>query len=222
MRNTIKLLPTDDKSNLYFNNNDNLFQCCLEYKENTKLKENKYLYITSTTEPLVLGGYHFNSKYGDEVCKTSQRDLDSRKYWEQEDYFIERVIFSNDLKLIEDNIEKIPIDFIRYFISKTNDSGKSIDYVESELVFVNPMGRIVNPNNVGQNNSSCIWQYKLLFNKLSVNEEETFLDYIEDERKTYIDFICSLVWNNETRTKATSLLIAFDQMKEKLIENKII
>jgi hypothetical protein len=238
IKNTIKLLSTDGLSIIQFGFDNKLY---LDDGITTRaIRTNKHIYICSSTEPLALGGYHFNSKYGDEVCKTNQRDIDSRKFWEEEDYVIERIIFTTDLKLIEDNIQKVPINFIKYYIEIANDSGVPIDFVESKLVFANPMGREVDPNNVHQNHSECTWKYKLIYAYKNEHglfsccrneeecycnknlEKEDFLTYIENERKNYTDFIGSLVWDNATRVKATSLLIAFDQMKEKLIENKII
>ena len=41
------MLPTQEKSNIYYNNNDKLLQICNELKTNTALKQNNYLYIVN-------------------------------------------------------------------------------------------------------------------------------------------------------------------------------
>jgi hypothetical protein len=43
-----------------------------------------------------------------------------------------------------------------------------------------------------------------------------FLEYCTDERNAICDYINSLEWSTELRTKVESLLICFDQMKERL------
>jgi hypothetical protein len=75
---------------------------------------NKNIYITSDEE-LVLGGYHFNSKYGDEPQKTNQRDIGSKKYWEEEDYYITKIILTTDQELIADGVQAIDDEFLEWF-----------------------------------------------------------------------------------------------------------
>jgi hypothetical protein len=76
---------------------------------------NKNIYITNDEE-LVLGGYHFNSKYGDEPQKTNQRDIDSKKYWEEEDYYITKIILTTDQELIADGVQPIDDEFLEWFV----------------------------------------------------------------------------------------------------------
>ena len=101
------LIPTDKPSRLhYFTANKEGYYL---YPNNELVVPrnpnciNQHIYITSNEE-LVLGGYHFNSKYGDEPQKTNQRDIDSRKYWEEEDYDITKIILTTDQDLIKDGI----------------------------------------------------------------------------------------------------------------------
>jgi hypothetical protein len=78
-------------------------------------KIGKELFITSDEE-LVLGGYHFNSKYGDEPQKTNQRDIDSKKYWKEEDYYITKIILTTDQDLIKDGVQAIDDEFLEWFV----------------------------------------------------------------------------------------------------------
>jgi hypothetical protein len=111
----IHILPTDKPSRLFL-------------KENTLLLNNQYtlqevfpkgkcqnIYITSD-EDLILGGYHFNSKYGDEPQKTVQRDIDSRKYWEEEDYEISKIILTDNKDLIKCGVQAIDDEFLEWFV----------------------------------------------------------------------------------------------------------
>ena len=45
--------------------------------------------------------------------------------------------------------------------------------------------------------------------------EETFNDFTKQARIEFVNYINSLEWNNELRTKCEDLLIAYDQMKAK-------
>jgi len=47
---------------------------------------------------------------------------------------------------------------------------------------------------------------------------EEFIKYVKDEREEFVNVIRKQDWNNELRTAAESLLIAYDQMAAKLEE----
>jgi hypothetical protein len=104
------LLPTEKPSRLFkFANELHLDTIPKDYYK-------KYnIYITSDEE-IVLNGYHFNSKYGDEPQKTNQRDIDSRKYWEEEDYYISKIILTTDQDLIKDGVQAIDDEFLEWFV----------------------------------------------------------------------------------------------------------
>jgi hypothetical protein len=117
MSNNIIIRPTTKHSFLYLNNQKLCFN--KEFFDIPTLRENQFLYIISYEE-LVLGGYHFNSKYGNEPQKTNQRDIDSREYWEDEDYYIARILFTNDTDLIADGISSINDEFLDWFVKNPN------------------------------------------------------------------------------------------------------
>lgn len=112
----IFLLSTDKETNLVRIWNDverTNFTLKVNAEVNDSFKEYVNIYITNT-EDLTLGGYHFNSKYGDEPQKTNQRDIDSRKYWEQEDYVISKIVLTNDTSLIEDGVQEVSSVFLSF------------------------------------------------------------------------------------------------------------
>jgi hypothetical protein len=125
MRNVI-LLQTDKPSRgiVFFNGTYRIEKGLINYpKEIYPSSQGFDIYITNN-EDLVLGGYHFNSKYGDEPQKTVQRDIDSRKYWEEEDYIISKIVVTSDQDLIEQDIQALTDEQIMEYINNP------VDYVE--------------------------------------------------------------------------------------------
>jgi len=114
----IHVLPTDKPSRLFINP---LWENQLRFVKNQLIEKKhkerfpQHIYITSNEE-LVLSGYHFNSKYGDEPQKTNQRDIDSKKYWEEEDYYITKIILTTDQDLISDGVQAIDDEFLEWFV----------------------------------------------------------------------------------------------------------
>lgn len=84
----------------------------------------QFIYITNGEE-LTLNGYHFNSKYGDEPQKTNQRDIDSKKYWEEENYYIIKIVLTNDPTLIVDGVQELTEEQLKEIVSRY-----PLDYVE--------------------------------------------------------------------------------------------
>jgi hypothetical protein len=109
----IHVLPTEKPSRLVLSNN-NILTVIKESNYNFSHIKSVHIYITSDEE-LVLGGYHFNSKYGDEPQKTNQRDIGSKKYWEEEDYYITKIILTTDQELIADGVQAIDDEFLEWF-----------------------------------------------------------------------------------------------------------
>jgi hypothetical protein len=126
----IWLLPTNEPSRFSLNSSGK-YHLTNQLYTNSPNFTNKNIYITSDEE-IVLNGYHFNSKYGDEPQKTNQRDIDSRKYWEEEDYYISKIILTTDPKLIADGIQPIPDEFLEWFVK--NPSCERVEVVNDEYV----------------------------------------------------------------------------------------
>lgn len=62
---------------------------------------------------------------------------------------------------------------------------KDGDRVNFKEVLINPMGREVNPNNLTQNHSGCVWYAKLLPEKKETKEIK-FEDVFNDEKREKI------------------------------------
>jgi hypothetical protein len=125
----VHILPTNKQSRLFkFENKliKNDLIGLYDFKEKGYIGQN--IYITSDEE-LVLGEYHFNSKYGNEPQKTNQRDIDSRKYWEEEDYVITKIILTTDQDLIKDGVQAINDKFLEWFVK--NSSCKNVGVFET-------------------------------------------------------------------------------------------
>jgi len=138
----IAIITTDKPSYLYKMSDGTLHISDLFESGNTAWK-NQNIYITSD-EKLVLGGYHFNSKYGDEPQKTNQRDIDSRKYWEEEGYYITKIILTTDQDLIKDGVQAIDDEFLEWFVKNSScksvkterlEDGKYVDYLSDGSTF---------------------------------------------------------------------------------------
>jgi hypothetical protein len=126
----IHLVSTDKPSRLVIDTIEHklYYQPILHNKTVNVLPQN--IYITSDEE-LVLGGYHFNSRYGDEPQKTNQRDINSRKYWEQEDYYITKIILTDNKDLIKDSVQAINDEFLEWFVK--NPSCEEVE-VEKQML----------------------------------------------------------------------------------------
>jgi hypothetical protein len=126
----IHLVSTDKPSRLVIDTIEHklYYQPILHNKTVNVLPQN--IYITSDEE-LVLGGYHFNSRYGDEPQKTNQRDINSRKYWEEEDYYITKIILTDNKDLIKDSVQAINDEFLEWFVK--NPSCEEVE-VEKQML----------------------------------------------------------------------------------------
>ena len=79
------------------------------------------------------------------------------------------------------------------FVIIKNDRFYNGDEVEFTQVLVNPMGREVDPNDLGQNHSKCVWKYKIITTKeeqkqhlidmMKGDEELGLYDIFNDEKR---------------------------------------
>jgi hypothetical protein len=124
----VHILPTSKPSRLYKSKiTQNISMGPIDISQHGDATYNLNIYITSDEE-IVLNGYHFNSKYGDEPQKTNQRDIDSRKYWEEEDYYISKIILTTDQDLIKDGVQDIDDEFLEWFVK--NPSCEFVEVVK--------------------------------------------------------------------------------------------
>jgi hypothetical protein len=99
----IWLLPTNEPSRLYFNNNDKDLQFCKVDKKYTPLKINQNIYITSDEE-IKEGDWYI---YGERILQA--------KFTHKPLYKV-KIILTTDTKLIADGIQAIPDEFLEWFV----------------------------------------------------------------------------------------------------------
>jgi hypothetical protein len=130
----IHVLPTDKPSRLSIGNNKNfvfgILRTAVESYNNDFT--NQHIYITSDEE-IKEGDWFYakysSSKYPIYKCKNT------KCYWELKESKIigRKIILTTDQDLIKDGVQSIIDEFLEWFVSKANDSGKPIDIVEVEM-----------------------------------------------------------------------------------------
>ena len=160
MKNKMKnifLIPTDKESRLWrdLDSNKLRFDNLSKPNSNECTKcSNEYVYITSD-EKFVRDEYITD---GLEVIKATPKLVDAQGLVDRRDW--KKIVMTNDLELIEDGIQQIGDLFFRWFV--LNPYCKEVEVVYG---LFNPMGRQVDPNDLGQNHSQCVWKYKIITTK---------------------------------------------------------
>jgi hypothetical protein len=95
---------------------------------------------------------------GIEVIKATPKLVDAQGLVDRREW--KKIVMTNDLELIEDGVQQIGDLFFRWFVLNPT-------CVKVEVVYglFNPMGRQVDPNDLGQNHSKCVWKYKIITTK---------------------------------------------------------
>jgi len=153
----IFLIPTDKESRLWrdLDSNKLRFDNLSKPNSNECTKcSNEYVYITSD-EKFVRDEYITD---GLEVIKATPKLVDAQGLVDRRDW--KKIVMTNDLELIEDGIQQIGDLFFRWFV--LNPYCKEVEVVYG---LFNPMGRQVDPNDLGQNHSKCVWKYKIITTK---------------------------------------------------------
>ena len=153
----IFLIPTDKESRLWrdLDSNKLRFDNLSKPNSNECTKcSNEYVYINSD-EKFVRDEYITD---GLEVIKATPKLVDAQGLVDRRDW--KKIVMTNDLELIEDGIQQIGDLFFRWFV--LNPYCKEVEVVYG---LFNPMGRQVDPNDLGQNHSKCVWKYKIITTK---------------------------------------------------------
>jgi hypothetical protein len=144
----IHLLPTEKPSKLSFVNKN----YCLSTLPHHNWSEfqNHHIYITSDEEP------ENKDYYWDENKNKIKRYFERR---ESSPSLLHRfkIILTTDQNLIADGVQAIPDEFLEWFIKNP-----TCEYVQVINGLFSPMGRQVDPMELGQNHSSCVWKYKII------------------------------------------------------------
>jgi hypothetical protein len=149
----IHILPTDKPSRLYYHSD--LKQLVLTNK--TMLREfviNQNIYITSNSK-FVRDEYITD---GIEVIKATPKLVNAQGLVDRRDW--KKIIITTDQELIKDGVHSIGEEFLKWFVENPT-------CIKVEVVYglFNPMGRQVDPNDLGQNHSKCVWKYKIITTK---------------------------------------------------------
>ena len=115
---------------------------------------NQNIYITSNSK-FVRDEYITD---GIEVMKATPKLVDAQGLVDRRDW--KKILMTTDPELIKDGVHPIGEDFLKWFVENPT-------CVKVEVVYglFNPMGRQVDPNDLGQNHSKCVWKYKIITTK---------------------------------------------------------
>jgi hypothetical protein len=181
----IHLLPTDKASRLWLDSDNKLWI----HEIPTTLFMMQNIYITSDEEIK-------EGDWGLDLCEDLglkyqpfKVDRATLKYANQE---CKKIILTTDPTLIADGVQSIDDEFLQWFVKNP-----SCEKVETICGLFNPMGRQVDPNNLGQNHSQCIWKHKIIipqeepkqhleFINSNIEEFEGKLKEFKQEQKQYL------------------------------------
>jgi hypothetical protein len=165
----IHIIPTKNSSYLSIDDNDNLILHRKQWRKNTQ-----HLYITSND----------NITHGDFVILKSGRLCQAQTnsgslgfnsidgyaflYFQDED---KKIILTTDPDLIKNKVQGIDDEFLEWIV-KNPDT----DFVKTEFGLFNSMGRKLDPNDLGQNQSTAIWKHKIF---IPEQKPKTYLDKLQ-------------------------------------------
>jgi hypothetical protein len=128
------------------------------------LPTNIYIYITSS-EKIKEGDWIFanqgahkvidikNDKYPYGTLNYKGDKIYHHKSWK-------KIILTDNTELIADGVQGIDDEFLEWFVK--NPGCKTVEVIYG---LFNSMGRQVEPTNLAQNHSGCIWKYKIIIPK---------------------------------------------------------
>ena len=123
---------------------------------------------------------------GIEVIKATPKLVDAQGLVDRRDW--KKILMTTDPELIKDGVHPIGEEFLQWFVENPT-------CIKVEVVYglFNPMGRQVDPNDLGQNHSKCVWKYKIITTKeeqkqhlidmMKGDEELGLYDIFNDEKR---------------------------------------
>jgi hypothetical protein len=162
----IHVIPTDKPSRLVKQKHDTLDRLCLadiatkraEYKRfkiyitnDEEIKEGDWL-IVNDEDVMQMKSSYDNDMTGEDIWVG-----DSLNGYATYKDNCKKIILTTDKDLIKDGVQAIDDEFLEWFVNNP-----SCESVETIYGLFNPMGRQVDPNNLGQNHSQCIWKHKII------------------------------------------------------------
>ena len=210
----IHIIPTDKPSRLlYFGTSKELTLQVNPATFRVFERSTQNIYITSDEE-IKEGDWFYNiislKPEPFKACENGDGYVNCSKY---SHYRIDckKIILTTDQDLIADGVQAIDDEFLEWFVNNP-----SCESVETIYGLFNPMGRQVDPNNLGQNHSQCIWKHKIIIPQeepkqelergitiTHVGKQET----LEEDAKDFIENTMKYSFNSlETKTFANRLL----------------
>jgi hypothetical protein len=123
---------------------------------------------------------------GIEVMKATPKLVDAQGLVDSRDW--KKILMTTDPELIKDGVYPIGEEFLKWFVENS-----TCFKVEVVYGLFNPMGRQVDPNDLGQNHSKCVWKYKIITTKeeqkqhivdmMKGDEELGLYDIFNDEKR---------------------------------------
>jgi hypothetical protein len=95
---------------------------------------------------------------GIEVIKATPKLVNAQGLVDRRDW--KKILMTTDMELIKDGVHPIGEEFLKWFVENP-----TCTKVEVVYGLFNPMGRQVDPNDLGQNHSKCVWKYKIITTK---------------------------------------------------------
>jgi hypothetical protein len=123
---------------------------------------------------------------GIEAIKATPKLVDAQGLVDRRDW--KKILMTTDPDLIKDGVHPIGEEFLQWFVENPT-------CIKVEVVYglFNPMGRQVDPNDLGQNHSKCVWKYKIITTKeeqkqhivdmMKGDEELGLYDIFNDEKR---------------------------------------
>jgi hypothetical protein len=213
----IHVLPTDKPSRLYLHSNNELqLRTNIIRTSEDYLGTNQNIYITNSEE--IKEGDWCYDKVLNLIFQTDNHT--DFKYANQTDNVL-KIILTTDQDLIKDGVQSIDDEFLEWFVKNP-----SCEMVQTIYGLFNPIGRQVDPMNLGQNHSQCVWKYKII-----IPQEEPKQETIKEALREYViyNFDSSLLdiddheekviafakWMHDYKADINKVYELFEQFKKK-------
>jgi hypothetical protein len=140
---------------------------------------------------------------GIEVMKATPKLVDAQGLVDRRDW--KKILMTTDPELIKDGVHPIGEEFLQWFVENPT-------CIKVEVVYglFNPMGRQVDPNDLGQNHSKCVWKYKIITTKeeqkqhlIDMMKSDEELGLYDESREIKVEDI----FNDEKREKVKRVIL---------------
>jgi hypothetical protein len=169
----------------------------VRYYENHYVNQNVYI----TTDSKFVRDEYITD--GIEVIKATPKLVDAQGLVDRRDW--KKILMTTDPELIKDGVHPIGEEFLQWFVENP-----TCFKVEVVYGLFNPMGRQVDPNDLGQNHSQCVWKYKIITTKeeqkqhlIDMMRGDEELGLYDESREIKVEDI----FNDEKREKVKRVIL---------------